>query len=46
MTERPARPGELCECGRPAVVVYETERFGDVGWCGVSDGGARPERTK
>jgi hypothetical protein len=22
ITERPAEPGELCTCGRPAVVVY------------------------
>lgn len=34
-TERPARPGEKCSCGRPATVVYITERFGDVGYCGV-----------
>lgn len=40
-TERPAEPGECCTCGRPAVVVYLTERFGAVGWCGRSDGGDR-----
>jgi hypothetical protein len=35
-TERPAEPGELCTCGRPARVVYLTERFGEVGHCGAS----------
>jgi hypothetical protein len=39
--ERPAEPGELCTCGRPAVTVFLTGRFGPVGYCGVSDGGAR-----
>lgn len=39
--ERPARPGELCTCGRPAVVVYVTEKFGEVPYCGIPDGGAR-----
>jgi hypothetical protein len=39
--ERPARAGELCTCGRPAVVVFVTEEWGEVGWCGVSDGGAK-----
>ena len=38
-TQRPARPGEKCKCGRPAVVVYMTERFGEVGYCGIPDGG-------
>ncbi len=33
-------PGELCTCGRPAVTVYVTERFGAVGYCGIP--GARP----
>jgi hypothetical protein len=37
--ERPALPGELCTCGRPAIVVYHTERWGDVGACLVDDGG-------
>lgn len=32
--DRLARAGELCTCGRPAVVVYLTERFGGVGYCG------------
>ena len=39
-TQRPAEPGERCTCGRPAVIVYLTERR-DVGYCGRSDGGAR-----
>nr|MDT0658014.1 hypothetical protein [Micromonospora sp. DSM 115978] len=33
--DRPARAGETCTCGRRAVVVYRTERFGDVGHCGA-----------
>ena len=37
--ERPAEPGELCTCGRQAIVVFLTERFGPVRWCGVPDGG-------
>lgn len=28
-------PGEVCSCGRPAVTVYVTERWGRVGDCGV-----------
>lgn len=39
--ERGAQRGERCTCGRQAVVVYLTERFGEVGWCGRSDGGRR-----
>lgn len=38
--ERPAEPGELCTCGRPARIVYITSRFGPVGYCGLP--GARP----
>jgi hypothetical protein len=41
VNERRAAPGELCTCGRPARLVYITERWGEVGWCGVSDGGRR-----
>ncbi|CAN5881591.1 hypothetical protein BH23ACT2_BH23ACT2_24270 [soil metagenome] len=37
--QRHARPGEVCTCGDPAVVVYETARFGDVGHCGVEHRG-------
>ena len=43
-TERPARPGEKCKCGRPAVIVYITERFGEVGYCGIPDGGQKAKR--
>lgn len=32
-TERQPRPGETCSCGRPAVVVFVTPRFGDVPAC-------------
>lgn len=38
---RGVRPGEKCKCGRPAVVVYITAHFGEVGYCGIPDGGAR-----
>lgn len=41
-TQRPVRAGELCDCGRPAVVVYVTDDHGDVPWCGLNDGGAKP----
>jgi hypothetical protein len=37
--DRPAMPGERCTCGRPAVVVFTTERFGVVGACRINDGG-------
>ena len=33
-TSRPATPeDDPCSCGRPAIVVYITERFGDVPSC-------------
>ncbi len=32
-TYRPAKPGELCDCGKPAVVVHLTEAFGEVPAC-------------
>jgi hypothetical protein len=32
---RTGKPGELCTCGRPAIVVWETELFGEVGYCGI-----------
>jgi hypothetical protein len=38
---RPAEPGERCTCGRFAQVVYATSWHGEVGWCGVHDGGDR-----
>jgi hypothetical protein len=37
--ERPADPGELCTCGRQAVVVYLGSAFGPTGYCGLADGG-------
>jgi hypothetical protein len=40
-TERLAQPGELCTCGRQAIVVYLGSVFGPTGWCGRDDGGAR-----
>jgi hypothetical protein len=38
--ERPAVAGELCVCGRPAVVVFEGGQSGPTGWCGLANGGA------
>lgn len=52
-TERaPQQPGELCDCGRPAVTVFPAERMAalggaarDVPWCGIPDGGGtRPDQ--
>ena len=40
--ERPAEPGDRCTCGREAVVVYSSEKFGDVGYCGIEGSAARP----
>lgn len=34
--KRPAGPGELCTCGRPAVVMY-ADSSEPTGWCGRSD---------
>jgi len=39
ISERPAEPGEVCTCGRPAVKVFTGGRFGDTGYCGLPDGG-------
>jgi hypothetical protein len=39
LAERPAVPGELCTCGRQAVVVYLGSVFGLTGYCGIADGG-------
>ncbi len=39
--QRPALSGELCSCGRPAVVMFLTDDFGPVGWCGLHTGGAK-----
>lgn len=41
-TERPATLGELCTCGRQAVVVYSNATFGDAGYCGIEGSQARP----
>lgn len=41
VTERPAEPGEVCTCGRPAVKVLLGGKFGATGWCGLNDGGDR-----
>jgi hypothetical protein len=40
-SERPAEPGELCTCGRHAIVVYLGGIFGPTGYCGIADGGDR-----
>lgn len=45
-SERGARPGEVCSCGRPAIIVYMTEKFGDVGHCGISDGGQHTKASE
>lgn len=39
--KRPAVPGEVCTCGRPARVVFTGGPFGDTGYCGLPDGGNR-----
>lgn len=37
-TERPAEPGELCTCGRPAVIVFcRVDDGHETGYCGVSN---------
>ena len=38
--QRAAEPGELCQCGRAAVLVFLGGQWGPVGYCGLSDGGA------
>jgi hypothetical protein len=44
-TERPAQPGERCDCGQPANVVFITEQHGDVPSCGVVHrGDEEPDR--
>jgi hypothetical protein len=44
LSERPAEPGELCTCGRQAIVVYLGTAFGPTGDCGIRDGGQRTAR--
>lgn len=41
-TERPAEPGDLCTCGRQAIVVYSNEQFGDAGHCGIEGAAFTP----
>lgn len=41
-TQRPAAGGELCTCGRQAVIVYQTEEYGDVGHCGIEGAATDP----
>jgi hypothetical protein len=41
ISERPAEQGELCTCGRQAIVVYLGTAFGETGDCGIRDGGDR-----
>lgn len=36
--ERPAEPGELCTCGRQALVVVNGGTLGYIGWCGELEG--------
>lgn len=38
---RPARLGERCTCGRQAVEVFVTADHGEVGYCGLPDGGQK-----
>jgi hypothetical protein len=35
--DRPAEEGELCTCGRPALVVVSGGTLGYIGWCGQMD---------
>lgn len=46
MAERAPEPGELCSCGRQAVTVYLTEKFGPVGYCGISNASPLPGYPK
>lgn len=38
---RAAGPSEVCTCGRPAVKVFVGPSGQEVGYCGITDGGAR-----
>lgn len=40
--QRSAEVGELCTCGRPAVVVYTSDQYGQVGHCGIDGAAFRP----
>ena len=44
--QRPALSGELCSCGRPAIVMFLTDEFSPVGWCGMGDGGAKQRASR
>jgi len=44
-SERRAEPGELCTCGRQAIVVYLGGAFGPTGDCGIRDGGDQTARA-
>jgi hypothetical protein len=39
--QRQAIDGELCTCGRQAVTVFGSPDRGEVGYCGIPDGGQR-----
>ena len=41
VTERRAEQGELCTCGRRAIVVFLGGQYGPTGYCGIGDGGDR-----
>jgi hypothetical protein len=43
--ERPLRAGELCTWGRSARMMFVNEGWGEVGWGGISDRGARGPRS-
>ncbi|MER6092412.1 hypothetical protein [Streptomyces bluensis] len=40
--QRRAQTGELCTCGRQAVVVYTNDEYGSVGYCGIEGSARRP----
>jgi hypothetical protein len=40
---RAALPGERCTCGRQAVEVFEFDDGRAIGYCGIPDGGDRPD---
>jgi hypothetical protein len=40
-SRRPPVAGERCTCGRLDVIVFVTDKRGEVGWCRRSDGGRR-----
>ena len=40
--QRAAERGELCTCGRQAVIVFVSEQHGEVGYCGIEGAAVRP----